>query len=53
MPDDDLKRRSQQLAKELLESLQRAGTSPERAAYEAEKDAADRATLEATGGPGR
>ncbi|HTE56517.1 MAG TPA: pentapeptide repeat-containing protein [Kofleriaceae bacterium] len=48
MPDDDdLKRRNQQLAKDLLESLQEPGTSPERAAYEAEKDAADGAALEA------
>ena len=31
--DDDPKRRSQRLAKELLESLQDAVTSPERAAF--------------------
>ena len=48
MPDDDdPKRRSQQLAKNILESLERPDASRERAAYEAEKEAADRSALEA------
>ena len=44
--DDDLKRRNEQLAKELLESLRRGKTSPERQAYDAEKEQADKASLE-------
>lgn len=43
---DDLKRKNEQLAKDLLESLQKPGVSPEQAAYETEKEATDKAALE-------
>lgn len=44
--DDDFKRRNEELAKGLLKSLDRGETSPERQAFEAEKDRADKAALE-------
>ena len=44
--DDELKRRNEQLAKELLETLKTPGMSPERAAFEADKERADKAALE-------
>lgn len=43
MTDDDEAKR---LAKQLLETLQKPGTSPERAAYDAEKEAKDKAAYE-------
>jgi uncharacterized protein YjbI with pentapeptide repeats len=46
MTDDDLKRRNKELAKELLESLDRGETSPERQAFEAEKEREDKAAFE-------
>jgi uncharacterized protein YjbI with pentapeptide repeats len=47
MPDDDeLKRRNEQLAQEILEELKRRGPNPERDAYDAEKEQRDREALE-------
>lgn len=47
MPDDDeLKRRNEQLAQEILEELKRRGPNPEREAYDAEKEQRDREALE-------
>lgn len=46
MADDDFKRRNEQLAKELLETLSTPGTSPERLAYEEQKEREDKAALE-------
>jgi len=47
-PDDpdDFKRRTEELAKKLLEGMQRPGVDPERAAYDARKDLEDKAALE-------
>src|SRR5512139_1330635 len=44
--DDELKKRNEQLAKELLETLKTPGMNPERAAFEVEKEREDKAALE-------
>lgn len=44
--DDELKRRNEQLAKELLETLKTPGMNPERVAFEAQKEREDKAALE-------
>lgn len=45
-PLNELQQRGRRLAQELLEAMQRPGVDPERAAYEAEKERADRDALE-------